>query len=75
MRANGVADYPYPTGNSQVCRATSCSDSNPADPTVQAASTPWTKYTGFVSKFGTGACQPGSIDLEMVGGLLVVLTP
>jgi hypothetical protein len=41
---------------------------NPANPTFQAASTLCTKKTGFVSKFSTGAPQPGSINLNMAGG-------
>ena len=68
MRANGVPDYPDPTGNSQAIRSTSGSDLNPADPTFQAAATLCTKKTGFVSKFSTGAPQPGSISVNMAGG-------
>jgi hypothetical protein len=69
MRANGVPTYPDPTGTSnQAIHATSGSDLNPASPTLQAASTLCTKMTGFVSKFSTGAPQPGSINLNMAGG-------
>ncbi len=69
MRANGVPDYPDPTGtNSQAVHASSGSDLNPANPTFQAASTLCTKKTGFASKFSTGAPQPGSINLNMAGG-------
>jgi hypothetical protein len=68
MRANGVPDYPDPTGNSQAIRATSGSDLNPADPTFQAAAILCTKKTGFVSKFSTGVPRPGSINLNEAGG-------
>jgi hypothetical protein len=68
MRANEVPDYPDPTGNGQVIRSTSESDLNPAAPTFQAAATLCTKKTGFVSKFSTGAPQPGSINVNMAGG-------
>jgi hypothetical protein len=69
MRANGVPTYPDPTtGNSQAIHASSGSDLNPADPTFQAAATLCTTKTGFVSKFSTGAPQPGSINVSMAGG-------
>jgi hypothetical protein len=68
MRANGVPTYPDSTGNNQTIHASSGSDLNPANPTFQAASTLCTKKTGFVSKFSTGAPQPGSINLNMAGG-------
>lgn len=41
---------------------------NPASPTCQVASTLCTKNPGFVSKFSTGAPQPGSVNLNMTGG-------
>jgi hypothetical protein len=69
MRANGVPDYPDPAGdNSQTIRATPGSDLNPANPTFQAASTLCTKKTGYLSKFSSGAPQPGSINLNVAGG-------
>jgi hypothetical protein len=69
MRANGVPDYPDPTGNNnnQTIQASSGSDLNPANPTFQAASTLCTDKTGYQSKFSNGAPQPGSINI--VGGL------
>jgi hypothetical protein len=68
MQANGVPSYPDPTGdsNNQSIHASSGSDLNPANPTYQAASTLCTSKTGYQSKFGTGAPQPGSINI--VGG-------
>ena len=63
MRANGVPDYPDPTGNSQAIHASSGSDLNPANPTFQAVSTLCTNKTGYQSKFGAGAPQPGSINI------------
>lgn len=66
MRANGVPDYPDPTGNNQPIHASSGSDLNPANPTYQAASTLCTHKTGYQSKFSNGAPQPGSINI--VGG-------
>ena len=68
MRANGVPTYPDPTGNSQAIHASSGRDLNPASPTFQATATLCAKRTGFVSKFSTGAPQPGSINLNMAGG-------
>jgi hypothetical protein len=69
MRANGVPGYPDPTGNTnQTIHAAPGSDLNPANPAFQAASTLCTKKTGFVSKFSSGATQPGSINLNMAGG-------
>jgi hypothetical protein len=68
MRANGVPDYPDPTGNNQTAHATGGSDFNPNDPTFVAASTLCAKRTGYQSKFSTGAPQPGSINVNMAGG-------
>ena len=70
MRANGVADYPDPSGNgnNQAIHATSGSDLNPANPTFQAASTLCANKTGFQSKFSSGAPQPGSVNVTMAGG-------
>jgi hypothetical protein len=70
MRANGVPTYPDPTSgnNSQTVHASIGSDLNPANPTYQAASTLCTNKTGYVSKFNTGAAQPGSINVNMAGG-------
>jgi hypothetical protein len=68
MRANGVPDYPDPTGTSQAIRVSSGSDLNPANPTFQAASTLCTNKTGFPSKFSSGIAQPGSINVNMAGG-------
>jgi hypothetical protein len=69
MRANGVPTYPDPTGSgNQTIHASSASDLNPANPTFQAASTLCARKTGYVSKFSTGAPQPGSININMAGG-------
>jgi hypothetical protein len=69
LRANGVPDYPDPTtGDNQALHASSGSDLNPANPAFQAASTLCTKKTGYISKFSTGAPQPGSINVTMAGG-------
>jgi hypothetical protein len=68
MRANGVPTYPDPTGDNQAMHASSQGDLNPASPTFQAASNLCANKTGFVSKFSTGATQPGSINLNMAGG-------
>jgi hypothetical protein len=68
MRANGVPDYPDPTGsNNQTIHASSGSDLNPASPTYQAAATLCTNQTGYESKLANGPPQPGSINI--VGGL------
>jgi hypothetical protein len=66
MRANGVPDYPDPTGTNQVGHATSGSELN--SPTFQAAATLCAKKTGYQSKFSAGAPQPGSINVNMAGG-------
>jgi len=68
MRANGVPDYPDPTGSNsnQVGHAASASELN--SPTFQAAATLCAKKTGYQSKFSAGAPQPGSINLNMAGG-------
>jgi len=65
MRANGVPDYPDPTGNgdNQAMHALSGSDLNPLNPTFQAAATLCAGKTGFQSKFSNGPPQPGSIDI------------
>ena len=69
MRANGVPTYPDPTtGNNQTVHASSGSNLNPSNPRYQAAATLCTKTTGYVSKFSTGAPQPGSINVTMAGG-------
>jgi hypothetical protein len=70
MRANGVPDYPDPTGNSGsgVVHATPGSDLNPANPTYQATSTLCTGKTGYQTKFSTSTPQPGSINVTMAGG-------
>lgn len=68
MRANGIPDYPDPTGsNQQAIRALPGSDLNPANPKFQAASASCADKTGF-QKFSSGAPQPGSINLNMAGG-------
>ena len=66
MRANGVPDYPDPTGTNQAAHAASASELN--SPAFQAASTLCAKETGYQSKFSTGAPQPGSINVNMAGG-------
>ena len=68
MRANGVPDYPDPSGASQVAHATSGSGFNPNNPAFVAASTLCAKKTGYQSKFSTGAPQPGSINVNAPGG-------
>lgn len=69
MRANGVPDYPDPTGDNenQAIHASSGGDLNPVSPRYQAAATLCTTRTGYESKFGNGPPQPGSI--EILGGL------
>lgn len=68
MRANGIADYPDPTGSGTTVHATSGSDLDPANPKFQAASALCASKTGYQSKFSTGAPQPGSINVNMAGG-------
>jgi hypothetical protein len=71
MRANGVPDYPDPSGNgnNSTVHVSSGSDLNPANPIFQVATTLCTKKTGFVNgKFSSGPLQPGSINLNEAGG-------
>jgi hypothetical protein len=69
MRANGIPDYPDPTGNQSAVRATAGSDLDPANPRFQAASTLCTNRTGFQDqKFGSGTPQPGTINVNPAGG-------
>jgi hypothetical protein len=68
MRANGIPDYPDPTGTSQAAHAINGSDLNPADPAFQAASTLCANKTGFQTKFSSGPPEPGSINVTMAGG-------
>jgi hypothetical protein len=68
MRANGIPDYPDPTGggSNQVAHATG--DLSPANPTFQAASTLCANKTGFQKFSSGGTPQPGTINLNMAGG-------
>jgi hypothetical protein len=68
MRANGIADFPDPTGNQQAIRATPGSDLDPADPAFQAASTLCANKTGFQKFASSSTPQPGAINLNMAGG-------
>jgi hypothetical protein len=68
MRANGIPDYPDPSGSGQsAVRATPGSDLDPDNPTFQAASALCGTKTGF-AKFAGGPPQPGTINLNMAGG-------
>lgn len=67
MRANGVPDYPDPTGGQSVVHGTAGSDVNPANPMFQAASTLCANKTGF-RKFGSSTPQPGTINVNLAGG-------
>ena len=68
MRANGVPDYPDPTAGQSVAHGSAGGDLDPANPTLQAASTLCDAKTGFVSKFGNSAPQPGSVNLNPPAG-------
>jgi hypothetical protein len=72
MRANGIPDYPDPSGNSNgqssVVHVSAGSDLNPANPTFQAASTLCANKTGFQKFSESGTPQPGTINLNMAGG-------
>jgi hypothetical protein len=68
MRANGIPDYPDPTGTGpSAIRATPGSDLDPANPKFQSAATLCANKTGF-EKFGSGTPQPGSVNLSRPGG-------
>jgi hypothetical protein len=68
MRANGIPDYPDPSGSGQsAVHATAGSDLDPDNPTFQAASALCGTKTGF-EKFAGGPSQPGTINLNMAGG-------
>ena len=68
MRANGVPEYPDPTGGQSVAHATAGSDQNPANPTFQAAATLCANKTGF-QKFGNSTPEPGTININLAGGV------
>jgi hypothetical protein len=65
MRANGVPDFPDPSGGGLSIQVHPGSDLNPNNPTLQNASKLCAKKTG-VPGFGGGTPQPGSI--EATGG-------
>ena len=66
MRANGIPDFPDPTGNGQVLNMGG--DLIPSNPTFQHASKVCAQKTG-VPTFGSGATQSGMIELNGDAGL------
>lgn len=61
MRANGIADFPDPSGSGLQLQASAGSDLDPNNPTFKNASKTCAKKTG-VQGFGGGTPQPGSIE-------------
>ena len=67
MRANGIPDFPDPTGGGLSIQVHPGSDLNPNNPTFQNASKLCAKKTG-VPGFGGGTPQPGPIEATSGGG-------
>jgi hypothetical protein len=63
MRANGIPDFPDPTGDSLSINRAAGGDLNPNNPTFQNASKVCAQRTG-VSGFSGGTPQPGTIELN-----------
>jgi hypothetical protein len=61
MRANGIPDFPDPSGNGLHIQTSPGSDLNPNNPTFAAAQKTCAKKTG-VPGFGGGATQRGAIE-------------
>lgn len=67
MRANGIADFPDPTGDGLQLQSSAGSDLDPNNPTFKSASKTCAKTTG-VQGFGGGTPQPGSIEATSGNG-------
>ena len=67
MRANGIADFPDPTGGGLALQSGSSSDLNPNNPTFQSASKTCAKKTGLQG-LGGATPQPGSIEATSGSG-------
>jgi len=69
MRANGIPDFPDPSGDGLSIHTTPGSDLNPNNPTFAAAQKTCAKKTG-VPGFGGGAAPRGAIEEQAGGGPL-----
>ena len=67
MRANGVPDFPDPSGGGLSIQTHPGSDLSPANPTFQSASKLCAKKTG-VPALGGGTPPPGAIQAASSGG-------
>ena len=63
MRANGIPDFPDPSGGGLQIQSSQGSDLNPNNPTFQNASKVCTRKTG-VSLPGRSGLPPGTITLS-----------
>lgn len=62
MRANGIPDFPDPTGNGLSFNQASDSDLNPNNPAFQKASKVCQQKTGGGP--GREGTQPGTVELD-----------
>jgi hypothetical protein len=64
MRANGIPDFPDPTGNGLAIHLGSSSDLDPNNPIFQSAQKLCGKKTGLQGPIAGGRPQPGMIRLR-----------
>jgi hypothetical protein len=67
MRANGVPDFPDPSGNSLSINVGAGGDLNPSSPTFQKANKLCAEKTGLPGFGGAPGTQPGGINFITVG--------
>jgi hypothetical protein len=63
MRANGIPDFPDPTGNGIQIRSSPGSDLDPKSPTFQNAQKKCATQVGL-PQLGGGTPQPGSVQIQ-----------
>jgi hypothetical protein len=68
MRANGIPDFPDPSGGGLAIRSSPGSDLNPKNPTFQSARTKCAAQVGLPQLAGGPGSQAGSIQLQQQGG-------
>jgi hypothetical protein len=66
MRANGIPDFPDPSGNGLQIRSSPGSDLNPKNPTFQSARTKCAAQVGLPQLAGGGP-QPGAVEVQQQG--------
>jgi hypothetical protein len=68
MRANGIPDFPDPSGSGLSIKSSPGSDLNPNNPTFKNAGKVCSKKTGVGAGLGGGPPQPGSIEAQSANG-------